>query len=310
MQAVQLGFSPRIRIDHTSRQQYGQIYIGSVNWALLLGCVVLVLVFRTSSNLAAAYGVAVTSTMAITTILLYVVARDRWRWSRTKAGIIASLFLVVDLAFLGANIIKVADGGWLPLLLAAAIYTGMTTWKSGRRILAQHIQSAGKPLKDFINQLPKSTTRVPGTAVFMNGSASKTPPALRHNLEHNKVLHECVIFLTVKTQLVPSVPQKRRLEVEDLGNGLYAAKVNYGFMEKPNIPRVLQEATKHGIRCIDPKQVTYFLGRETIIATGRPGMAVWRERLFALMARNATTATFYFGIPADRVVELGEQVEI
>ena len=309
MQAVQLGFSPRIKIDHTSSRQYGQIYIGGINWALMIGCILIVLGFRTSSNLAAAYGVAVTSTMVITTILFYVVAREQWRWSIWIAGPLAVAFLIIDLAFFGANIIKVAQGGWLPLVLAGIIYTVMLTWKRGRRILAERIQSEAKPLADFIKEVARSpVTRVPGTAIFMNGSASRTPPAMLHNLEHNKVLHERVVFVTVKTQQVPHVPPEQRVEVEAFGNGLFRVKLHYGFMEDPNIPEAL--ATVGKSVPINVADTTYFLGRETIISTRRPGMARWRERMFAVISRNATTATAYFGIPPDRVVELGEQIEI
>jgi KUP system potassium uptake protein len=312
MQAVQLGFSPRIKIDHTSGHTYGQIYVGSVNWALMVGCVLIVVGFRTSSNLAAAYGVAVTSTMVITTLLLYVVARERWRWSRWTAGLVAAIFLVVDFAFFGANIIKVAQGGWLPLVLAALVFTVMTTWKTGRRILAERIQARARPLDDFLREvLRQGVTRVPGTAIFMNGTASRTPPALRHNLRHNKVLHEHVLFVTVKTLQVPHARADRRVEIEDFGSGLFRVKLHYGFMEEPDIPHALESAKLRGVPIVDPGDVTYFFGRETIIASRRRrGMAAWRERLFALVSRNATTATAYFGIPARRVVELGEQVEI
>ena len=311
MQAVQLGFSPRIRIDHTSTREYGQIYIAGINWALMIGCVLIVLGFRTSSNLAAAYGVAVTSTMVITTLLFYVVARESWGWSRLTAGSLAAAFLVVDFAFFGANIIKVAQGGWLPLVLAAAIFTVMTTWKRGRRVVSERIQAEGKPLDRFLEEiLRRPLTRVPGTAVFMNGSASRTPPALRHNIAHNKVLHERVVFVTVKTQQVPHVPVQQRLDVEELGHGLYRVKVHYGFMEDPDIPEALRGALTQGMPLVDPDVATYFLGRETIISSRRPGMARWRERLFGLIARNATTATAYFGIPPGQVVEMGEQIEI
>jgi KUP system potassium uptake protein len=311
MQAVQLGFSPRIRIDHTSTRQYGQIYVAGINWALMAGCVLIVLGFRTSSNLAAAYGVAVTSTMVITTMLFYVVARERWGWSAVTAGSIAAVFLIVDFAFFGANIVKIAHGGWLPLLLAALVYATMSTWKAGRRVLAERIQARARPLEDFLNEVRQQpVTRVPGTAIFMNGTASKTPPALRHNLEHNKVLHTRVVFVTVKTQQVPHVPEDKRLEIEDFGSGMYRVKVNYGFMDEPNIPRALASAEQHGLVLLDPADTTYFLGRETIIAKRPPSLAVWRERLFALMARNATTATAYFGIPPERVVEMGEQIVI
>jgi len=310
MQAVQLGFSPRIKIDHTSTREFGQIYIGGVNWALMAGCIMIVLGFRTSSNLAAAYGVAVTTTMVITTILFYVVARERWGWSRLTAGSLTILFLTIDGAFFGANIIKVAQGGWLPLALAAAIYTVLLTWKRGRKILGDRIQAEALPLQEFITQiLAQPVRRVPGTAIFMNGSASKTPPALLHNLEHNKILHDRVIFVTVKTEQVPQVPPDERLEVEAFGGGIYRVRAHYGFMEEPDIPAALAASAAQGLPPMDA-DTTYFLGRETIIATSRPGMARWRERLFAAMSRNATTATAYFGIPPDRVVELGEQIEL
>ena len=311
MQAVQLGFSPRIRIDHTSTRQYGQIYISGINWALMLGCILLVVGFRTSSNLAAAYGVAVTSTMVITTLLLYVVARERWRWNVLTAAAVSGVFLIIDLAFFGANIVKIAHGGWLPLLLAALIYIIMTTWKAGRRILAERIQARARPLEEFLEEVRQQpVTHVPGTAVFMNGTASKTPAAFRHNLEHNKVLHERVVFVTVKTQQVPHVPEADRLEMEAFGSGFYRVKVNYGFMDAPDIPRALEGAARYGLAPFDPKDTTYFLGRETIVARRPSGMAAWRERLFALMSRNATTATAYFGIPPNRVVEMGEQIVI
>jgi KUP system potassium uptake protein len=311
MQAVQLGFSPRMRISHTSSREYGQIYIAGVNWALMMGCILIVLGFRTSSNLAAAYGVAVTSTMVITTLLLYVVARERWHWHGVTATLACAVFLLVDLAFFGANIIKVAHGGWLPLVLAAVVYTVLLTWKRGRRVLSERIQAEARELEAFLRQtLQQPVTRVPGTAVFMNGTASRVPPAFRHNLEHNKVLHERVIFVTVKTLMVPHVPESERLAIEEFGHGLYRVKAHYGFMEDPNIPRLLtsDDAKRLALHATD--DITYFLGRETIIATRRPGMALWRETLFAWLSRNATPATAYFGIPPDRVVEMGEHVEI
>jgi KUP system potassium uptake protein len=310
MQAVQLGLSPRIRIDHTSGREFGQIYIGSINWALMIGCILIVLGFRTSSNLAAAYGIAVTSTMVITTVLFYVVARDKWGWGALPTGALALTFLMVDAAFFGANIVKVTHGGWLPLLLAAAIYAVMITWKRGRQILSDRIRDQSKPLDAFVREVVRQgVTRVPGTAVFMNGTASRTPSAMLHNLEHNKVLHQRVLFVTVKTQQVPHVPARHRALVEDLGDGVYRVKLHYGFMDEPHVPDALALAVEDGLPPPEA-DTTYFLGRETIIASSRPGMARWRERLFAMLARNAVSATSYFGIPPDRVVELGEQVEI
>ncbi len=310
MQAVQLGFSPRVTINHTSSREFGQIYIPTINWALMFGCIAIVIGFRTSSNLASAYGVAVTSTMVITTILFYVVAREHWRWSFLAAGALTAFFLVIDLSFFGANIIKVTHGGWFPLLLAALVLTIMTTWKKGRRILNERIQSAARPLDDFLQEVARRPlVRVPGTAVFMNGNATRTPPALVHNLEHNKVLHQHVLFITVKTRQVPYVDAEERVEVETIGSGLYRLRVFYGYMEDPDIPRVLESINIPGVT-FDPKETTYFLGLETIIASKRHGMARWREKLFALMSRNATSATAYFGLPPDRVVEMGSQIEI
>ena len=310
MQAVQLGFSPRLKINHTSTREYGQIYIPAVNWALMIGCIAIVLGFRSSSNLAAAYGVAVTSTMVITTILFYVVARRVWGWNVLIAALLALFFLIIDVAFFGANIIKVADGGWFPLLLAWLVFTVMTTWKTGRRILNERIQTEARPLEEFLEAIEKHPPRrVPGTAIFMNGNASRTPPALLHNLEHNKVLHKRVLFLTVKTKLMPFVSLEERVETESLGNGFYRLKVYYGFMEDPDIPNVLARIQVPGL-FYDRTDTTYFLGRETIIAAKRPGMALWREKLFSVIAHNATSATAYFCLPPDRVVEMGEQIEI
>ena len=310
MQAVQLGFSPRLKINHTSTREYGQIYIPAVNWALMIGCIAIVLGFRTSSNLAAAYGVAVTSTMVITTVLFYVVARRLWGWNVLVVAPLTLFFLIIDVAFFGANIIKVADGGWFPLLLAWLVFTVMTTWKTGRRILIERIQAEGRVLEEFLEEVEKHPPRrVPGTAIFMNGNASRTPPALVHNLEHNKVLHKRVLFLTVKTKLVPFVPVEERVETESLGNGFYRLKVYYGFMEDPDIPNALARVQVPGLT-YDRTDTTYFLGRETIIAAKRHGMALWREQLFSVIAHNATTATAYFCLPPDRVVEMGEQIEI
>ena len=310
MQAVQLGFSPRLKINHTSTREFGQIYIPAVNWALMVGCIAIVVGFRSSSNLAAAYGVAVTSTMVITTILFYVVARRVWGWGFLPTAALALFFLIIDLAFFGANIIMVAHGGWFPLLLAALVFILMTTWKKGRRILNERIQTEAKPLEEFLQEMQRRPpTRVPGTAIFMNGNASRTPPALLHNLEHNKVLHQRVLFLTVKTKQIPFVAPEERVEIEQLGNGFHRLKVYYGFMEDPDIPNVLENLSMPGFAYV-PQDTTYFLGRETIIASKRPGMALWREKIFSIISHNATSATAYFCIPPDRVVEMGEQIEL
>lgn len=311
MQAVQLGLLPRMNITHTSSREIGQIYLPGVNWALMIGCIAVVATFQTSSNLASAYGIAVTSTMVITTILFYFVARHRWNWGKLPTLALCGVFLFVDLAFFGANIIKVLDGGWFPLALAAVIYTVMLTWKKGRRILLKRIQDETEDLEEFLYRIEhQNIQRVPGIAVFMNGNATRTPAALMHNLEHNKVLHEKTIFVTVKTLPFPYVDSSERAVVEPLGNGFTRVRLMYGYMEEPNVPRELAARLELG-----PKypiaNATYFLGRETIISSEKhSGMTRWRERLFAFLSRNARSATSYFKIPPGRVVELGEQVEI
>lgn len=311
MQAVQLGLIPRLKITHTSDKEYGQIYLPSVNWALMIGCIVVVLGFHTSSNLAAAYGIAVTSTMVITTALLFVVARERWGWSFKKAALMCGFFLVIDLSFFGANVIKILDGGWFPLTLAAAIFTMMLTWKKGRSILTMRIQNTTEILEDFLEKVEKQKlTRVSGTAVFMNGNATRTPPALMHNLLHNKVLHERILFVTVKTRPIPYVESEERYKYEKLTNGFSRIKVYYGYMEDPDIPKILSEIEQPGF-VFNLNETTFFLGRETIIATEKhSGMSRWREKLFGVMSKNARSATAFFRIPPNRVVELGEQVEI
>lgn len=311
MQSIQFGLIPRMRILHTSTTEYGQIYLPGVNWALMIGCIVIVLGFQTSSNLAAAYGVAVTSTMVITTVLFYFVARRRWGWGFLPTTALCMFFLIIDLAFLGANINKVPDGGWFPLLLAALIFTVMMTWKKGRNILQKRVQEETQLLEEFLQDVARqNVSRVPGIAVFMNGNSSRTPPAMLHNLEHNKVLHERVLFVTVKTRQIPLVDPWERVILEPAGKGFTRIKIYYGYMEDPNVPYVLSNIDYPGFT-FDPKDVTYFLGRETIISTRKySGMMRWREKLFSVLSKNARSATAYFGIPADRVVEMGEQVEI
>jgi KUP system potassium uptake protein len=310
MQAIQLGFMPRLKIEHTSSTEMGQIYIPALNWALMLGCIAIVIGFGSSSNLAAAYGVAVTATMVITTLLLGVVAHQKWGWGLLPVFALSGFFLVIDLAFFGANVIKIPAGGWFPLVTGAAIFLLMTTWKKGRRILASRMLSLAIPIEDFLRDLVKNPpVRVSGTAVFMNGTGTGTPPALEHNLEHNKVLHERVVLLTVKTRQVPHVAPEERVSVEPLGHEFYRVVINYGFMEDPDVPCVMAEIGPPG-PVLDPAETTYFLGRETVIASRHPGMMLWREKLFALMSRNASSATAYFCLPPDRVVEMGSQVEI
>src|SRR5687767_5739685 len=311
MQAIQLGFMPRLRIEHTSSTQMGQIYIPALNWALMAGCIAIVVGFGSSSNLAAAYGVAVTATMVITTILLGVVERQKWGWSWPMVLVLTGVFLLIDLAFFGANIIKIPAGGWFPLVVGAGIFLIMTTWKKGRRILAERLLSRAHPIEDFLREVAKSApVRVSGTAIFMNGTAAGTPAALIHNLEHNKVLHERVVLLTVKTLQLPHVEPKDRVSIEPLSQEFYRFIINYGFMEDPDIPNVLENLeAPHGL-VFDMDQTTFFLGRETVIAGKHPGMMIWREKLFAFMSRNASSATAYFCLPPERVVELGSQIEM
>jgi KUP system potassium uptake protein len=310
LQAVQLGYSPRLQIEHTSARERGQIYIPSVNWVFMVVCISLVLGFRTSSNLTAAYGASVATTMTITSILFYFLARERWGWSRPKAGLIAGGFLIIDLAFWGANLPKIPHGGWVALLIGALIFTLLTTWKRGRLVLSKRMRDRTVPLADFLDSLVAHPPhRVPGTAVFMYNSSTRTPPALLHNLKHNKVLHERVVFLTVRTAEVPTVPDEDRVRVEPLGPGLWRVVLHYGFMEDVDIPAALAALGHEELR-FRPMDTTYFLGRETLIATQRRGMALWREHLFAIMSRNARPATTFFRLPPNRVVELGAQVEL
>ncbi|MFQ5666181.1 MAG: potassium transporter Kup [Candidatus Binatia bacterium] len=309
-QAVQLGYSPRLEIGYTSSEEIGQIYIPPINWILMLSTIGLVLGFKSSSRLAAAYGVAVATTMVITTLLFYVVACELWRWSRWVAGPLALAFLAVDLGFFGANIIKVEHGGWFPLLVAAVVFALMSTWNRGRQILAERRRTGALPMERFLDDLAVNPpARVRGTAVFMTGDPEGVPPALLHNLKHNKILHERVALLTVVTEEVPHVPRGQRVQIESLGNGFHRIIAHYGFMEDPNIWHILARAKENGLE-FKVMETTFFLGRETLIPTKKPGMAIWRERLFAFMSRNAQRATTFFRIPPNRVVEIGEQIEL
>lgn len=309
-QAIQLGYSPRLDIEHTSATTAGQIYIPQVNTALMLCTVGLVLGFRSSSALAAAYGIAVTSTMVITTLLAYLVARDSWGVPRAVAGSLAAFFLAIDLGFFGSNLIKIADGGWFPLIVGALIYTVLSTWKAGRALLAQRINERVYPLDRFMQDIAwMPPLRVPGTAVFMTSLTQGTPPTLLHNLDHNQVLHERVILLTVVTSDAPYVNPDERMQLEPLQSGFYRMTIRYGFAEQPDIPAALRQAAAGGFQ-LRMNRTTFFLGIETLIPTPRPGMALWRERLFVFTARNAVRATSFFRIPPERVVEIGIQVEL
>ena len=309
-QAVQLGFIPRIKIVHTSNEEIGQIYIPSINWVLMLATFGLVLGFQESTNLAAAYGVAVTNAMIITTLIGYVVARHRWKWSRLAVAPVALTFLIIDSSFFASNIIKVPDGGWFPLLVGVAVYTLMSTWKRGRQILVERLAQESLPLETFVEGVrPDSPIRVPGTAIFMSRDPKGVPTALLHNLKHNKILHSRVMVLTMVTEEVPVVPPEERLEVQSLGKEFYRVITHYGFMQTPGVPEVLELLKEKGVE-LDEMSTTFFLSRENLIASKEPGMAIWREKLFALMVRNAQRPTDFFRIPVNRVVELGMQVRL
>jgi KUP system potassium uptake protein len=309
-QAVQLGYCPRLFIDHTSADEMGQVYVPQVNWALMVSTIAIVIGFGSSTGLAAAYGIAVTLTMVITVLLLHVVITERWRWPLPVAFLVTGVFLPIDLAFFGANVVKIAHGGWLPLVIGLLLFTLMTTWKTGRRILATRLASRATPLAEFLpSVLAANPVRVPGTAVFMSGHAQATPVALVHNLRYNKVLHRHVVILTVTTEPSPHVQDDRCREIRRLGDGVWQLTVRYGFMEDPDVPAALQSASDEGLS-IDDKDIAYFLGRETLVVTREPGMAQWREWLFVLMTRNAAGPTTYFRLPPHQVVELGVQVEL
>jgi KUP system potassium uptake protein len=309
-QAIQLGYLPRLRIIHTSPTEIGQIYIPEVNYALMVTTIGLVLGFQSSSQLAAAYGVAVTTTMLITSVLFYLVARRVWNWGLFKAGIPVTLFLVIDLAFFGANISKIAHGAWFPLVIGGIAFALMTTWKKGRAILYDKMYAPCPSTQDFLRELPgRNLTRVEGKAVFMAGGADRVPPALLHNVKHNRVLHDEVAFMTIVTEEVPRVAREDKVEVQHLGQGFHRVVAHYGFMEEPNVPHVLALAREKGLD-FDIEEVSFFLGREELRADRRPAMSMWREKLFALMSRNAQGATTFFHIPAEKVIELGAQVQI
>jgi KUP system potassium uptake protein len=309
-QAMQLGYSPRLDVIHTSSVARGQIYVPEINTLLLVACCALTVAFRSSSNLAAAYGLAVTGTMTITSILLYTVARERWRWGRLAAGSLIGLFLCIDLPFLSANMAKIAHGAWLPLVIGAAVFTVFVTWKRGRVLLAEEMQRGMVALERFLPSLRmEKPHRVSGTAVFMTSNLDVVPPVLLHHFKHNKVLHEKVILLYVLNERVPLVPADERVEVSDLGDGVYAVVARFGFMEMPDVPRALKQCRTKGLR-VKLGETSYYLGRETLLTTGTSGMSTWRKGLFAYLSRNARPATSFFGLPPNRVVELGMQVRL
>lgn len=310
MQAVQMGYLPRLRVLHTSHSARGQIYMPQVNAFLMLACIGLVLTFRSSSRLAGAYGIAVSLTMICTTILLYAGVTRLWRWGKVKAGLVCGAFLVIELCFAAANGLKIWQGGWFPVLVGLFVFAQMTTWHRGRARLRSTLAQSLLPLTEFVKDLPASRAhRVPGTAVFMAGSPDGTPLALLHNLRHNQVLHARIVILTIVTEDVPFVPAADRAKVEQLHPDFYRVIGRYGFMEQPDAPALLQRCAPLGL-VLNPAQTTFFLSRETILPRKGPGMASWRRKLFAAMSRNAQSATAFFQLPPNRVVELGMQVEV
>ncbi len=312
MQAVQLQYIPRVKISHTSEKEFGQVYVRSVNFLLMMACIFLVLIFRSSSNLAAAYGIAVTSTMVITSILFYSFTLHSWGWKRWMALPLCGFFLMIEGAFWGANILKIPDGGWLPIFVGIIIFIIMTTWRSGREILSERMRANVKRLSEFLEQVNKEQPyRVPGFAVYMVGQTENVPPALALNYHHFNSLHEHLIFLTIKTSSIPHVPPKNRIRFQNIGPSIYRMVIEYGFMDLPNLSEELRNSIvmdKHVL--FEPDKATFFLGREILIATKKVGMTLWREKLFSLMSRNSQAATSYYHLPQKRVVEVGSVVEL
>jgi KUP system potassium uptake protein len=310
MQAIQLGYLPRMEVRHTSSEERGQIYLPLVNKILMVACIGLVLGFRSSSALSAAYGIAVTLTMLITTVLFYFAVRRLWNWNRWQAGALCSVFLVIEGLFFAANSLKILHGGWFPLVAAWAILVLMLTWKQGRRLLGERLSATLLPFEIFLEGIRNSRAhRVRGTAVFMSGNPTGTPLALLHNLKHNKVLHERVLLLTLITVDEPHVAEAERVKVEALVDGFWRVTVRVGFMEKPDVPAILKGCGSQGLP-VNPDDTTFFLSRETILTHALPGMPRWRSSIFAFLSRNAQSATTFFALPANRVVELGMQVEL
>jgi len=309
-QAVQLGYLPRVTIVHTSGKTEGQIYIPEVNWLLAVACVALVLGFQESSNLADAYGIAVTGTMAITSVLFYFVARERWGWGAVKAGALVGLFLTFDLGFFAACSAKIAHGGWFPLMVAAAVFTVMVTWKRGRTLLGERIAAGSLPLELFLEDIDRCQPhRVPGTAVFLASTRRGTPNVLLHHFKHNKVLHQQVVILSITTDAVPEVPAAESVRLKSFGRGFWAVTAHYGFMQSADVMDILRRCRSQGL-ALDEADTSFYLGRETLLSAKRSGMSEWRKLLFRFLSRNARSATDFFSIPPNRVVEIGAQIEL
>ncbi len=309
-QAIQMGYIPRLSIRHTSETEGGQIYIPVVNWALCVAVIILVLTFQNSSNLASAYGIAVTGAVTIDTLLMAVLLIGVWKWKWWYAAPVVLLFLIVDGAYFAANLTKVPDGGWFPLMVGFIAFTLLTTWARGRKLMRERMSEVALPMEIFAKSAKNSATRVPGTAVFMASSTAGVPSALLHNIKHNKVLHERVVILTVDIQDVPYVDPEHRCEYVDMGDGFYRAVLRYGFMEETNVPLGLKSMKQYCGGEFDMMHTSFFLSRQTLLASDKPGMPIWREKIFAWMLRNAASAMEFFRLPTNRVVELGSQVEI
>lgn len=312
MQAVHLQYIPRVKISHTSHEEIGQIYVKSVNLLLMFACILLVLTFQSSSNLAAAYGIAVTTTMVITTVLFYFFARHSWGWNPILASLLCGFFLLIEASFWGANLLKFANGGWFPILIGLIIFTIMTTWNRGRKLISKRLLEKEQPMSEFLASVQTDKPhRVPGFAVYLTGQFAKVPPTLATSFHHFNCLHEHIIFLSVNTQEFPHVADAERIQLETIGPQIYQMTIQYGFMDLPDLSRDFQESILLEKDVIfDPQKATFFLGREHILATDREGMAIWREHLFSLMAKNAQSVTSYYQLPNNRIVEIGSMIEI
>ena len=309
-QALQLGYLPRVRIIHTSQEERGQIYIPQLNWLLFIGTIMLVLSFKTSSNLAAAYGIAVTSTMVITTILAFVAMTKLWKWSVPLAIFISVFFIVIDLAFWGANLLKILHGGWVPLVIGMVIYTIMTTWNWGRKILLHKIEEETQPIENFIDEVMSvRLVSTPGTAIYMSSNPKGTPPALVKNMKHNRVLHKQIIVLSIIFKKVPHINVEDGIEIQNPTDGFFRVIASYGFMDNANIQQIIEVLNKNGIQ-ININKTTFFLGRELLVAKEKYGLLRVRKKLFILLSRNSQRVTEFFNIPNDRVFEVGSQIEI
>jgi KUP system potassium uptake protein len=310
-QAIQLGYCPRLMIEHTSEKEIGQVYLPWINWGLYFAVVALVLGFGSSSNLAGAYGIAVTGTMAIDSILIFVVMRSMWGWPIAVCAAISGFFLTIDACYFSANLAKILVGGWFPVVIGILVYIVLSTWKRGREVLFQRLRPGAIALEPFIKSIIEHPpVRVPGTAVFLTATQEGVPHALLHNLNHNKVLHERVVLLTVRAEDIPHVPDSQRVDIHPLGHDFFRLKVHYGFKDEPDLPRALELAKGKGME-FNMMETSFFLSRQTLVPTTQvPGMALWREKLFAAMSRNAASATAFFKIPTNRVVELGTRIEL